>query len=77
MLIQVLQWISVVTAFLAAVFWFWSAVVRLPTKYPFGVRVKQAQDLNDAVRKQSKPSAWAAFFAGVSALAAIAMVLNQ
>jgi hypothetical protein len=78
MLIQILQWGSVITASVAAVLWFWSAVVRIRPEYPLGLKIKQVQDLSDAVRKQSKLSAWAALFTGVSVLAqAVAMVLSR
>jgi hypothetical protein len=66
-----------VTAVKNGALWWLSAVVRILPEYPLGLRIKQVQDLSDAVRKQSNLSAWAAIFAGVSALAqAVAMALN-
>jgi hypothetical protein len=76
--IQVLQWGSVIAAFLAAVLWLLSAVVKIRPWYPFGMRHIQVRDLSDAVRKQSTLSAWAALFTGASVLAqAVAMVLSR
>jgi hypothetical protein len=62
----------------AAALWLLSAEVRIRPWYPFGLRYKQVQDLSEAIRKQSKLSAWAAIFEGASALAqAIAMLLTR
>jgi hypothetical protein len=78
MLIQTLQWGSILAAFLAAALWLLSAVVRIRPEYPLGLKIKQVQDLSDAVRKQSTLSAWAALFTGVSVLAqAVAMALSR
>lgn len=57
----ILNILTAITAFIAAVIWFLSAIITIPKKYTKDM-------LADAVRKQSKLSAIAATSAGLSAL---------
>ncbi|MES0881697.1 hypothetical protein [Roseibium sp. SCP14] len=65
--VQYLNYGAVVFAFLAAIFWFWSAKVPVHkfTGVPWGGNM---DELEDAVKRQSVRSAWAAIFAGFAAL---------
>lgn len=67
-------WLSVVTAMaslIAAGFWAASAIVKLPTLIAsgYGGVGGSAQQLGDAVRRQSMLSAFGAVFACIAALA--------
>lgn len=65
-----LQWASTISALLAAGFWFWSATIKLPKEITsgYGGAGGSVQTLGDKLRFQSRLSAIAAFFAGLSAL---------
>lgn len=67
----VLNGVSIVFAFLAAFFWFWSARgVPLPEKITsgWGGSGGTAQVLGDALRRQAELSAYGAICAAVSAI---------
>jgi len=66
-----LNWVAVVCAFIAALFWFCSASTRLPKEITigFGGSGGSAQELGDKLRLQSRFSAIAAVFAGIAAAA--------
>jgi hypothetical protein len=77
---MILTWGSIVSAVLAAVFWFWSATIRLPKEITsgYGGVGGSAQTLGDKLRLQSRLSAVAASFAGLSALLqAIAQLVSK
>lgn len=65
--VQYLNYGAVFFAVLAAVLWFWSAKVPIHkfTGVPWGGGM---EELEEAVKKQSVRSAWAAVFAGLAAL---------
>ncbi|MCW5691613.1 MAG: hypothetical protein KIT48_04550 [Pseudolabrys sp.] len=65
-----LQWASTISALLAAGFWFWSATIKLPKEINsgYGGVGGSVQTLGDKLRFQSRLSAMAAVFAGISAL---------
>jgi hypothetical protein len=77
-MMQALQWASIVSAFLAAALWFWSASVPTPADFPvdvvtpdlggpdFGYSPKLTE-LGQQTRWQSKLSGWAATAAGFAA----------
>lgn len=68
-MIWTLQWLSLASAFAAAAFWFWSAMVRLPKKIVIGYGGGgTAQDLMDKFRAQGHISAAAATCSGLSVL---------
>jgi hypothetical protein len=66
-----LTWLSIGGAAFAALFWWVSATVRLPERVTvgFGGAGGTAQELGEAVRRQSRWSAAAAIAAGVAAAA--------
>ena len=72
-LVEFLNWASVLFAFCAAVFWFWSASQRLPEKITsaYGGVGGSMQELGDKLRRQSGLSACAAACAGLAALSQI------
>jgi hypothetical protein len=77
-LMTLFQWLSIVTGFLAAGFWFWSARVRLPTTIisGWGGSGGTAQELGNKLHAQGHISAAAASFSGLSLLCqAIAQLL--
>jgi hypothetical protein len=67
---MILTWISIISALLAAAFWFWSAAIKLPKEITsgYGGSGGSVQKLGDQLRFQSRLSAAAAVFAGLSAL---------
>jgi hypothetical protein len=73
---NVLSWISVVFASLAAVFWGWSAAVHLPERVTsgWGGSGGSVQAMGDALRRQARLSQLGAACAAVAA-AAQAMLL--
>jgi hypothetical protein len=66
---MILQWTSTICATLAAGFWFWSAAIKLPKQITsgYGGIGGSVQTLGDNLRFQSRLSAVAAVFAGLSA----------
>jgi hypothetical protein len=62
-LMTLFQWLSIVTGFLAAGFWFWSARVRLPTTIisGWGGSGGTAQELGNKLHAQGHISAAAGF----------------
>ncbi len=70
MIITALHTASFVFAFAAAGFWFASTTVKMPVEITtgWGGSGGSVQELGDAVRKQGRRSAFAAAFAGLSAL---------
>lgn len=69
-MVEILNWSSVTFAVLAAFFWFWSAVVRLPKTINsgYGGIGGTAQELGDKLRNQSFRSAVGAVCAAIAAL---------
>lgn len=67
---MIFQWASTIAALLAAGFWFWSAAIKLPKEITsgYGGVGGSVQTLGDQLRIQSRLSATAAVFAGLSAL---------
>ena len=67
---ELLNWSSVAFAFLAALFWFWSGLVKLPKDITvgYGGVGGSVQELGDELRRQSKRSARAAICAGIAAI---------
>ena len=65
------QWTSIAAAFAAAAAWFVSAAIKLPTEITvgFGGSGGSVQTLGEKLKSQSRWSAIAAAFAGVSAIA--------
>lgn len=66
-----LQWISIIAAFLAAFFWFWSSLVAIPT-ITFAIikdGVVKRPPHEAAFRRQSRMNAIAAAFAAIAAVA--------
>lgn len=61
---------SGVAAIFAAFLWWWSASIKSPEKITsgYGGTGGSMQELGDAIRKQSRLSAWAARFAALSAI---------
>jgi hypothetical protein len=76
-LTSVLNWMSAVASFLAAASWFRSAAVSLPKEITsgFGGVGGTAQVLGDALRRQSRLSAWGAACAAVAVLIQGAVLL--
>lgn len=66
----IMTWGSIAAALLAAGFWFWSATIRLPKEITsgYGGSGGSMQTLGDRLRLQSRLSASAALFAGISAV---------
>ena len=62
------QIISAVFAFLAAGFWFWSAVITVPDL--LNTPMSGPGSITDIMKKQSRLNAIAAVFAGLSVMAA-------
>ena len=73
----VLSWVSVVFASLAAVFWGWSALVRLPERVTsgWGGSGGSAQAMGDALRRQARLSQFGAACAAVAAAAQAVLLL--
>jgi hypothetical protein len=70
----ILEWISIVLAIVAAVFWIWSSVITVPDIMDTSLSGKGS--VTDIMRRQSRLSGIAAVFAAVSAiLQAIARAL--
>jgi len=65
-----MQYLSIITGFIASALWFWSACVRLPTTINsgYGGAGGTAQLLGDRLRIQGRISAGAAAFSGLSVL---------
>ena len=66
-----MDWAQIVIAglaFVAAVFWFWSAIVRIPNLLE--TRLEGPGSITEIMKKQSRLSAIAAVFAGLSVIAA-------
>jgi hypothetical protein len=68
-LVDYLNWVIVIFAFLAAAFWLWSSTQRLPKKITsgWGGSGGSAQELADKLRRQSALSAIGALFAAIAA----------
>ncbi len=67
----VLQYVSAASAFVSASLWLWSALIQLPPTTARLVRngqLDRSTPRNDAMAKQSRISAGAAFAAGIAAL---------
>jgi hypothetical protein len=74
---MILVWGSIISALLAAGFWFWSSTIKLPKEITsgYGGAGGSVQVLGDKLRFQSRLSAIAASFAGLSAvLQAVAQI---
>jgi hypothetical protein len=68
---SVIQWASAVCALMAALFWLWSAVTKLP---PSKITFASIDDILPAIRKQSWRSAVAAIFAALAAILQAALI---
>jgi hypothetical protein len=65
---EALKWIGIITAFAAAVLWFWSASVRFPKDLSDMTWAGDTPLFFAALRKQARLSAAAAVCAGISVL---------
>jgi hypothetical protein len=66
-MVQLLKLLSAGTAIAAAIFWFWSAAIHIPDT--LDMKLSGPESPAGYMKKQSKLSALAAAFAGVSAVA--------
>jgi hypothetical protein len=73
---ELANWITIVSGFVAAVFWLWSALVRVPDYVE--TMVNEPGSIPWIIKRQSRPSAVAAIFTAISVFAqAAAAFLNQ
>lgn len=67
------QWISAISAFIAAAFWLWSAVIIIPDF--LNMTLSGPKSPSGYMNRQSRLSAIAAVFAGISAIAQAIVLL--
>jgi hypothetical protein len=64
---ELINWITIVSGLMAAVFWLWSALVRVPNYVE--TMVNERGSIPWAIKRQSRLSAVAAVFTAIAVLA--------